>query len=227
MNAQDFLTKIIENFVASVPQLVALLGSILFYLKKVRATADILPTQVNTLGDTLGKTFTEAKENLISSFTEVKNNMESSFEKAANNIDKVVSDAVASITSKVNDELIAMKKELSQYKAILNAQKEQSNLLARENVAFMQLLSELLEKDYDKIKSGVAQKVLNRFTLTKEELQKYPDVLVQDSALLEKALKEIKNISGVEKLDTILKELGYERKEKQEKQETKELQEEE
>ena len=215
MNAQEFLTKIIENFIASVPQIVALLGSILFYLKKVKTTADILPSQVNTLGDTLGKTFTE-----------VKNNMESSFEKAANNIDKVVSDAVANITSKVNDELTAMKKELSQYKAILNAQKEQSNLLARENVAFMQLLSELLEKDYDKIKSGVAQKVLNRFTLTKEELQKYPDVLVQDSALLEKALKEIKNISGIEKLDNILKELGYERKEK-EKQETKELQEEE
>jgi len=215
MNAQEFLTKIIENFIASVPQIVALLGSILFYLKKVKTTADILPSQVNTLGDTLGKTFTE-----------VKNNMESSFEKAAKNIDKVVSDAVANITSKVNDELTAMKKELSQYKAILNAQKEQSNLLARENVAFMQLLSELLEKDYDKIKSGVAQKVLNRFTLTKEELQKYPDVLVQDSALLEKALKEIKNISGIEKLDNILKELGYERKEK-EKQETKELQEEE
>src|SRR5690606_19829262 len=116
------------NFIASVPQIIALLGSILFYLKKVKTTADILPSQVNTLGDTLGKTFTE-----------VKNNMESSFEKAANNIDKVVSDAVANITSKVNDELTAMKKELSQYKAILNAQKEQSNLLARENVAFMQL----------------------------------------------------------------------------------------
>lgn len=221
MNAQEFLTKIIENFIANVPQLVALLGSILFYLKKVKTTADVLPSQVNTLGDTLGKTFTEAKENLVSSFTEVKNNMESSFEKAVNNIDKVVSDAVVSITSKVNDELIGMKKELSQYKATLNTQKEQINMLARENVSFMQVISDLLGKDFKNIKSGVAEKVLNRFNFTQEELRKYPDMLVQDSALLEKALKEIKNISGIEKLDNILKELGYERKEKQE---TKELQ---
>jgi len=213
MNAQEFLTKIIENFIANVPQLVALLGSILFYLKKVKTTADILPSQVNTLGDTLGKTFTE-----------VKNNMESSFEKAVNNIDKVVSDAVVSITSKVNDELIGMKKELSQYKTTLNTQKEQINMLARENVSFMQVISDLLGKDFKNIKSGVAEKVLNRFNFTQEELRKYPDMLVQDSALLEKALKEIKNISGIEKLDNILKELGYERKEKQE---TKELQEEE
>mgnify|MGYP000997070502 FL=1 len=73
-------------------------------------------------------------------------------------------------------------------------------------------MSSLVSKDPNKIRDGVSKIVANQLNMTKEELEQYTDVFIDNLPLLEKVLQEGFSNFGQEEVDAILGSLGYERK---------------
>jgi uncharacterized protein YaaN involved in tellurite resistance len=102
-----------------------------------------------------------------------------------------------------------METELASYKVQLATNIEQTNLLARQNKIFMDVILELVAKDPIKVSQGITQAVSTKINLTKEELEKYPDILVKDTKVLESALQEAYKLMGKVSFEKLLKNIGY------------------
>jgi hypothetical protein len=108
------------------------------------------------------------------------------------------------LQEKVNGSLLSMKEELASYKNELIATKEQANMLVKQNKVYMDTLSELVGQDPNLIKNGLATKISTKFKMTNEELLKFPEKLMADNNLLEKAMLEAKNVLGEENYNKLL-----------------------
>lgn len=205
MDLNEFLSKAIEYVIASVPQLIMVISTILVYLKKVRITTDSLPVQVDKLGASIGKSIDNFEKSVVAIYKETKDNVQD-----------IVKNAIAEIDHKVNDNLAAMQKEISGYKVALNSVREVTTLSVKENAMFRKILIELIGGDYEKIKAGIAEKIINNLVLTREELSLLGNNLTLNLSILEKSIIEYINIIGYVELDKILAGVGYERKENQE-----------
>jgi hypothetical protein len=113
------------------------------------------------------------------------------------------------VNTSVNGTLVDMEKELATYKGFLKENIDQTNLLARQNKLFMDVIIDLISKDPKKVSDGIAQAVSTKVNLSKEQLEQYPQLLVKDIKVLEGSLKEAMNIMGKEKFEQLLTKIGY------------------
>jgi hypothetical protein len=182
MNLNDFLVQTIENVVATIPALAVLLSPLLYGLKKIKDVANTFPKSVD-----------DTKEKLTENFEKTKVNIQGMLEQ---NVEK--------LQEKVNGSLLGMQDQLSMYKETLQSQVDQNNLLVKQNKLFTDTISELIGQDPQMIQNGVASKISTKLNLTQEQLLQYPELLVRDSELLQKALVETKALLGDEKYQEIL-----------------------
>jgi hypothetical protein len=71
------------------------------------------------------------------------------------------------------------------------------------------VLLDIVSKDAEKVSSGIAQKVSAKLNLAKEQLEKYPEILVSDIKVLENAMKETHTLIGKQEFEKLLKKIGY------------------
>ena len=176
MNWSEFLTTTIENVVATIPALAVLAYPLVYGLKKIKEVTSAFPTSVDETKSKLTERFSETTEKLKSMMEE--KNQE--------------------IQEKVNGSLLGMKDQLASYQNELEATKDQANMLVKQNKVFMDTISELTSQDPNLVQNGIASKLSMKFNMTNEELLAFPEKLMSDSKLLEKALVEAKNVLGEE-----------------------------
>lgn len=189
MNLAEFGMNVVENLVAAFPQLMVVGSTLVYSLKKIRTKTEEFPTILKN-----------TKENLDVSFNNAKTDMKAIVEKTADVIGE-----------KVNASLDGMQNELNTYKAMLEQNKDQTNALVKENKLFIDVILQFVAENPKLISDGITQVISLKSQLTKDELEQYPQVLINDLDKLSLALQEVKKVSGEKELDKLLVGLGYER----------------
>lgn len=198
----EFLQDIITKIIASIPELVLVLSTVLSALKVVKKNTALFPQELVSAKNVLTKAFQENKQDISNYLQDV----------AINLIDKVET-SVETLKTEAESTLNNIQNKISGFEEGLIREREQVNFLVKENKVLMDSLIEMLAKDPTKIKSGVSQVITNKLNLTKAELEKYPEQLSGgDLNLLEKALVEFEKVGGDKNLEKLLGKLGYEKK---------------
>lgn len=189
MNLAEFGMNVVENLVAAFPQLMVVGSTLVYSLKKIRTKTEEFPTILKS----------------------TKENLDVSFNKARTDMKEVVEKTADVIGEKVNASLDGMQNELNTYKAMLEQNKEQTNALVKENKLFIDVILQFVAENPKLISDGITQVISLKSQLTKDELEQYPQVLINDLDKLKLALEEVKKVSGDKELDNLLVGLGYER----------------
>jgi hypothetical protein len=202
MDFIELISNSISNLIAAVPQLVVVLGTVLYYLGKVKNETAKFPDNLSNV-----------QTILTNKFNGVASDMTNAFNSFGNELKIITKNAATQISAEVTGTLKTMQAELNNYHAELQSTREQSNLMVQQNKVYMDIITLLVSADPQKIKDGVAQAIASRVNLSKEEFEKYPELLVNNINQLKQALIETTMVAGKEALDELFRSLGYERKE--------------
>lgn len=201
MDYNAFLTNLIENLIASVPQLVAVISMVVYYLNKLKKQTEEFPNQLSVV-----------KEKLVTDFKETKLLVQDMLAESRKTINGLVEEATTQLKEEVTDVMGGMQEELKYYRETLQSVKGQSHLLVKENKAMFDLVIQLVAKNPEFVKKGLASTITDSLTLTKEELKNYSVQMIDSLPLLETVLKEALVNYTQEEIDGIMERIGYEKR---------------
>lgn len=201
MDYNTFLTNLIENLIASVPQLVAVISMVMYSLNNLKKQTAEFPNQLSVV-----------KENLITDFKETKLMVQDMLAESRKTMNGLVEEATTQLREEVTDVMGSMQEELKYYRETLQSVKAQANLLVKENRAMFDLVIQLVAKNPELVKKGLASTITNSLTLTQEELKNYSVQMIDSLPLLETVLKEALVNYTQEEIDGIMESIGYEKR---------------
>ena len=201
MDYNEFLTNLIENLIASVPQLVAVISMVMYSLNNLKKKTAEFPNQLS-----------DVKENLVTNFKETKVMVQDMLAESRKTINGLVEEATTQLREEVTDVMGSMQEELKYYRETLQSVKGQSNLLVKENKAMFDLVIQLVAKNPEFVKKGLASTITDSLTLTQEELKNYSVQMIDSLPLLETVLKEALVNYTQEEIDGIMESIGYEKR---------------
>lgn len=188
---EQFVLNVIENLVAQFPQLIIVVTTVYYGIKSVKRVSFSMPDLLQNTKKELSSSYDSSKELIV----------------------KMLKDTTKQLKEEVTQSLVEMASELKDYKKRIKENAEQTNLIVRQNQLFMDVISDLLKQDPELVRAGIRKAVSTKISLTKEQLEKYPNTLINDLDILFSSLKEAMLVVGKENFDELLGELGYERKE--------------
>ncbi|MDD2493462.1 MAG: hypothetical protein PHY83_05935 [Bacilli bacterium] len=201
MDYNAFLTNLVENLIASVPQLVAVISMVMYSLNNLKKQTAEFPNQLSVV-----------KENLVTDFKETKVMVQDMLAESRKTINGLVEEATTQLREEVTDVMGSMQEELKYYRETLQSVKGQSNLLVKENKAMFDLVIQLVAKNPEFVKKGLASTITDSLTLTQEELKNYSVQMIDSLPLLETVLKEALVNYTQEEIDGIMESIGYEKR---------------
>ena len=193
MNLQEYINQLLSNVVANIPGIVLILVAVASSLAKVRTTISAFSTQSK-----------ESEKNIVE-------NTEKKIQELSTRTQKALDETI----KRTNEMLEKAYQKLDNYENQLVNLKLANQHVVKVNKLFIDNLITLLSKDKNLIYKGISQQIVNEINMTKEELEKYPDVLKESNDILKQALAEFYNLNGKEELDNLMEEVV--------KNETKEL----
>lgn len=193
MNLQEYINQLLSNVVANIPGIVLILVAVASSLAKVRTTISAFSTQSK-----------ESEKNIVE-------NTEKKIQELSTRTQKALDETI----KRTNEMLEKAYQKLDNYENQLVNLKLANQHVVKVNKLFIDNLITLLSKDKNLIYKGISQQIVNEINMTKEELEKYPDVLKESNDILKQALAEFYNLNGKEELDNLMEEVI--------KNETKEL----
>jgi hypothetical protein len=205
----DLISGVIEEIIAAIPQIVVVLTTVVYSLNAIKSKVNRFPIQIEDTKLSLNKSFDETKQSLNKSMQESKQDLNTSFAQTKKEMLEIVDNTTKKIALSVDEKLIFMADALQGYKQQLQSESDQVNLLVRQNKVFTDIIGALVAKEPSKVNEGVAKIIAQRTMLSKEELEKYPSLLVKELPMLENALKEAFVVLGEGKLAEILGKIGY------------------
>lgn len=201
----ELLQDAIAYLVANIPSLLSILAIILYNLRYIKKDTSVFPTSIS-----------ELKAELSEKWENTKETAKEQYETLRDNVTSDLKETVAAVKSSVNDSLTAMKSELKDYADLLGKYSDKLtqnntliNSLTLENKAYIDVILALVAQDPQKVSSGVATIVASKLTLTKEELEKYPENIVAELPALKIALASAYVALGEEKFKEMLEDIGY------------------
>jgi len=201
MDYNTFLTTLIENLIASVPQLVAVISMVMYSLNNLKKQTAEFPNQLSVV-----------KENLVTDFKETKLMVQDMLAESRKTMNGLVEEATTQLREEVTDVMGSMQEELKYYRETLQTVKAQANLLVKENRAMFDLVIQLVAKNPELVKKGLASTITNSLTLTQEELKNYSVQMIDSLSLLETVLKEALVNYTQEEIDGVMESIGYEKR---------------
>ena len=191
MNAQEFGISILEYFIANIPTILVIVISIVSNFKKIKTEVSLFDSKVlRTENNVVEKV--ETKVNDLTKMFE--NRLENTIDKVDITLDKI-GGTVDTFANKIS--FLENKVE---------------HLFKTNKVAF-DLISILISGNSDLIESGIASLIINKMSLTKEELESYPELIATDKVAFANAMKEQYVILGKENFENLLmdtlKDIGY------------------
>ncbi len=202
MDWSNFGKSILENIIASIPQIVLTLNVLLINIAKMKNQIITFKEQVVSSEDKITKEITIKVDNVLDYATE--------------KIDKTivrVDYSLEKIGTKVDgfDERIASVEQIQ-------------NQNQKAFMVMLDLVSILVSKNPDLIRNGIAKIVVDKVNMEKQDLQKYPELISTDLDAFKVALLEQEKVIGKENLLAIIEQtLKVENYEEAEREKAKEL----
>lgn len=198
MDGLELVSGTIEQLIAAIPQIVLVLTTLVYSLRSISNKVGSYPKIAN-----------ETKAGVDTSLTAIKAKIEGILSVSQEKFVATLESVNSEMQKQVGSTLKVMEMELAAYKQQLATNIEQTNLLTRQNKIFMDVILELVAKDPLKVSQGITQAVSTKVNLTKQELEKYPEILVKDKKILESALQEAYKLMGETSFKEMLKKIGY------------------
>lgn len=182
MDLKEFGMAILQYFIANIPTLVAILFYLVSKFKEINSEVETFGFKVNT----------------------TENNIVDKIDKKVNNILDVVDKRFETTIDKVDKTLENTLNKVDSFANELHTQKIQIENLFKTNKVSLEIIGLLIGKDEKLVESGVASIIVNKLNLTKEELEKYPELVSNDKDLLEKVIREQYAMLGKENFEEII-----------------------
>lgn len=209
MNGIDLITGSIEELIAAVPQIVIVLTTVVYSLNAIKSKVSVYPKIASDTKDEVNHNLASMKGKLEGILNVSQERINQLLVESKEGLLKLATEANEKSQAHLAKTLAIMEVELASYKNQLATNIEQTNLLARQNKLFADVILELVAQDPKKVSEGIAQLVSTKINLTKEELEQYPSILVKDINVLESALKETLALIGKESFEKLLANIGY------------------
>lgn len=201
---QVFLQDMVAAVLASLPQLVIVLGYLFTFAKSIKGKVDTFPAKVDEFQKISNEKFDSLQVSVNGSIDKMQDFL-------FNNLPNQIQEQVKTAISSYLDPLVVL---LENYSSQLQSTTEQVNILSRQNKVYLDIILKLVAQDPQKVKEGVSKYVTTLVNSTKQELERYPQLLIRELPKLQMALKEALIVIGRQEFQKILVEIGYETIEK-------------
>lgn len=201
---QVFLQDMVAAVLASLPQLVIVLGYLFTFVKSIKGKVDSFPAKVDEFQKISNEKFDSLQVSVNVSIDKMQDFL-------FNNLPNQIQEQVKTAISSYLDPLVVL---LENYSSQLQSTTEQVNILSRQNKVYLDIILKLVAQDPQKVKEGVSKYVTTLVNSTKQELERYPQLLIRELPKLQMALKEALIVIGRQEFQKILVEIGYEAIEK-------------
>lgn len=201
---QVFLQDMVAAVLASLPQLVIVLGYLFTFVKSIKGKVDSFPAKVDEFQKISNEKFDSLQVSVNGSIDKMQDFL-------FNNLPNQIQEQVKTAISSYLDPLVVL---LENYSSQLQSTTEQVNILSRQNKVYLDIILKLVAQDPQKVKEGVSKYVTTLVNSTKQELERYPQLLIRELPKLQVALKEALIVMGRQEFQKLLVEIGYEATEK-------------
>ena len=201
---QVFLQDMVAALLASLPQLVIVLGYLFTFVKSIKGKVDSFPAKVDEFQKISNEKFDSLQVSVNGSIDKMQDFL-------FNNLPNQIQEQVKTAISSYLDPLVVL---LENYSSQLQSTTEQVNILSRQNKVYLDIILQLVAQDPQKVKDGVAKYVTTLVNSTKQELERYPQLLIKELPKLQMALREALVVMGQQEFQKLLVEIGYEAIEK-------------
>jgi restriction endonuclease Mrr len=191
MNAQEFGLSILEYFIANIPTILVLAISMVSNLKKIKTEISLFDSKV----------------------LRTENNVVEKVETKVNDLTKMVENRLEKTVDKVDITLDNIGGTVDTFANKISFLENKVEHLFKTNKVAFDLISILISGNGDLVESGIASLIINKMSLTKEELESYPELIATDKVALANAMKEQYVLLGKENFENLLmdalKDIGY------------------
>jgi predicted phage tail protein len=191
MNAQEFGLSILEYFIANIPTILVLAISMVSNLKKIKTEISLFDSKV----------------------LRTENNVVEKVETKVNDLTKMVENRLEKTIDKVDITLEKIGETVDTFANKISFLENKVEHLFKTNKVAFDLISILISGNSDLIESGIASLIINKMSLTKEELESYPELIATDKVAFANAMKEQYVLLGKENFENLLmdtlKDIGY------------------
>lgn len=202
MDWSNFGKSILENIIASIPQIVLTLNVLLINIAKMKNQIITFKEQVVSSEDKITKEITIKVDNVLDYATE--------------KIDKTI--------VRVDYSLEKIETKVDGFDERIASVEQMQNQNQKAFMVMLDLVSILVSKNPDLIRNGIAKIVVNKVNMEKQDLQKYPELISTDLDAFKVALLEQEKVIGKENLLAIIGQtLKVENYEEAEREKAKEL----
>ncbi len=202
MDWSNFGKSILENIIASIPQIVLTLNVLLINIAKMKNQIITFKEQVVSSEDKITKEITIKVDNVLDYATE--------------KIDKTI--------VRVDYSLEKIETKVDGFDERIASVEQMQNQNQKAFMVMLDLVSILVSKNPDLIRNGIAKIVVDKVNIEKQDLQKYPELISTDLDAFKVALLEQEKVIGKENLLAIIEQtLKVENYEEAEREKAKEL----
>jgi predicted phage tail protein len=191
MNAQEFGLSILEYFIANIPTILVLAISMVSNLKKIKTEISLFDSKV----------------------LRTENNVVEKVETKVNDLTKMVENRLEKTIDKVDITLDNIGGTVDTFANKISFLENKVEHLFKTNKVAFDLISILISGNGDLVESGIASLIINKMSLTKEELESYPELIATDKVAFANATKEQYVLLGKENFENLLmdalKDIGY------------------
>lgn len=191
MDAREFGLSILEYFIANIPTILVIVISIVSNFKKIKTEVSLFDSKI----------------------LRTENNVVEKVETKVNDLTKMVENRLEKTIDKVDITLDNIGETVDTFANKISFLEIKVEHLFKTNKAAFELISILISGNSDLIESGIASLIINKMSLTKEELESYPELIATDKVAFANAVKEQYVILGKENFENLLmdtlKDIGY------------------
>lgn len=191
MNAQEFGLSILEYFIANIPTILVLVISMVNNFKKIKTEVSLFDSKV----------------------LRTENNVVEKVETKVNDLTKMVENRLEKTIDKVDITLDNIGGTVDTFANKISFLENKVEHLFKTNKVAFDLISILISGNSDLVENGIASLIINKMSLTKEELESYPELIATDKVAFANAMKEQYIILGKENFENLLmdtlKDIGY------------------
>jgi hypothetical protein len=191
MDVTQLLNGIVQNLIAGFPELVVVVTTVTYGLKSIKSRTAQFPDLLQATKLELTKGYDSTKDKMFG----------------------IMSQTLDQVQKEMKQSLIDMAGNLANYERELVANKEQSNIMVQQNKLYMDIITELINADPEKVQSGISIVLNNHMKTLRQTLEENPEALVNDLNVVVESLAQTAKVIGQEKFDALIGKFGYERKE--------------
>lgn len=199
-----FFQDTLQVFLASSPTFLLIVSNLRTFKNKTRETVNGFPAQLDGV-----------KKEMVNAVDLVKETAKKEIISIKQNLEKTMEDKFAEFKAEFTKPLVEVSSEFKKHAESIQTLLDTNIKLVKENKTYQEVLGILISKDPNAIENNVAAYVADKLGVSVEQLKQFPKEIVNSLPQLKAEMKSTLELIGVQAFETLMKEIGYERKEKE------------